>query len=245
MDAVTSNRSADPTSRRVGGLSAVALGVGYIAITGLYVAGGALPAGAAKRLTHLAHHTEIWWAILTLSVATDVLFMPTMWSLYQELKGTASTAMLAGTGLVGLFVVLDLAVTWPNYSTLITLSGTYVGATNDTQRTVALGAASYANAVLSSGLFGVYAILAPAAGIFIIGLVMFKGGFGKVAAYLGISTGVLGFISVVGSLIVRAAGTVAIAASIATTLWVLLVGYKLLTMGPATRLAATTAPPAT
>jgi hypothetical protein len=159
-----------------------------------------------------------------------------MWSLYRLLKDINKNAMLAGTGLVGLFVVLDLAVTWPNYSALITLGDKYVAATDDTQRTVLLGAANYAVEVLSSSLFGVYAILVPAVGYFVIALVMLKGAFGKVAAYLGMASGIVGVIAVVGPLVVDTDDTAAILAAILTTVWVLLVGYKLLS--PASRPAA-------
>lgn len=218
--------SADASLHRAGGLSAVALGVSYVAITGLYVAGGALPDDPAERLRHFADHSTAWWAILALSVATDLLFLPVIWALYKLLRPINANGALAGTVLIGLFVVLDLAVTWPNYSALIT-TGEKLAA-DDTQRTVLLGAATHSLEVLSSGLFGVYAILIPAAGIFVIGLVMLKGGFGKAAAYVGIATGVLGVISVAGPIFLEAAGLTAIGASVLTTVWVFLVGYKLL-----------------
>jgi hypothetical protein len=81
VDASTAYRRADALSRRVGGLSAVVLGVSYLAITVLYLIGGApLPDNAALRMTTLAHHTATWWAIVVLSVATDLLFVPVIWS---------------------------------------------------------------------------------------------------------------------------------------------------------------------
>jgi hypothetical protein len=233
VDTPTAYRAGDATLRRVGGLSAIALGVSYIAIIALYVPGGAMPRGAEERLRHLADHTTEWWMILGLSVATDLLFLPLMWSLYTSLRNVNKNAMLAGTGLVGLFVLLDLTVTWPNYAALISLADAYAAAGDDTQRAVLLGAANYAVEVLSSGLFGVYTILVPALGVFVIGLVMLKGAFGKVAAYLGMAAGIVGVISVVGPLVVDAAGTAVILSSILTTAWVLLVGYKLL--NPTTR----------
>jgi hypothetical protein len=39
-------------------------------------------------------------------------------SLYIALKEVNRSAMLAGIGFLGLFVVLDLGITWSNYSTL-------------------------------------------------------------------------------------------------------------------------------
>ena len=61
----------------------------------------------------------MWWAILGLSVLTDLLLVPVALALYLALKGVDRDAMLVATAFIGLFVVLDLAVTWPNYASLI------------------------------------------------------------------------------------------------------------------------------
>jgi hypothetical protein len=213
---------------RVGGVSAIVLSMSYIIITVLYVLGGALPDGGEEWLKHLAKHTLEWRAILGFSVLTDFLFIFVAWSLYIALKKINKNAMLTGIGFLGLFVVLDLAVTWPNYASLINLSGKYVAAINDTERMTFVAAADYAFGVLSSRLFAVYAILVPALGILIIGLVMLKATFSKVTAYLGMVTGILGIISVVGPLFIAALGMTVIITSILTTVWVLLVGFKLI-----------------
>ena len=99
---------------RVGGISALVLGTAYIVIVALYVPVGAPPSGAEARLAYLAGNTTVWWAILGLSVLTDFLFIPVALSLYLALKGINRNAMLVATAFVVLFVVLDLAVTWPN-----------------------------------------------------------------------------------------------------------------------------------
>jgi hypothetical protein len=213
---------------RLGGVSAIVLGTSYIIITVLYVLSGALPSGGEEWLKHLAKYTLEWRAILGFSVLTDFLFIPVAWSLYIALKDVNRNAIFAGIGFVGLFVILDLAVTWPNYFSLITLSSKYAVAINDTQRMAFVAAANYAFGVLSSSLFAVYAILVPALGILIIGLVMLKGTFSKITAYLGVVTGILGIISVVGPFFIAALGMTAIITSVLTTVWVLLVGYKLL-----------------
>jgi hypothetical protein len=71
---------------RVGGISAIALGIAYIVIIGLYVPVGAPLKGAEARLAYMAGHTTIWWAIVGLSVLTDFLFVPVALALYQALK---------------------------------------------------------------------------------------------------------------------------------------------------------------
>src|SRR5215831_8514797 len=113
---------------RVGGISALLLGLAYIITIPLYVRVGAPPSGGEARLQYLAGKTTVWWAILGLSVLTDLLFVPVALALYLALQGVNRNAMLIATALVGLFVVLDLAVTWPNYAALISLSGDYAAA---------------------------------------------------------------------------------------------------------------------
>ena len=183
---------------RVGGISALVLGIAYLITIALYAHVGAPPSGGQAWLKYLAGKTTVWWAILGLSVLTDLLFVPVALSLYLALKGVARSTMLVATAFVGLFIVLDLAVTWPNYASLITLSGNYAAATNDAQRVAYVAAATYASAVLSSRLEAVYAIVVLSLGILMIGLVMLKGIFSKSTAYIGVVTGVLGIVSIAG-----------------------------------------------
>ena len=216
---------------RVGGLSALLLGVAYIATIPLYASVGAPPSGGEARLHYFVGKTTVWWAILGLSVLTDVLFIPVALALYLALKGVNRNAMLIATALVGLFVVLDLAVTWPNYAALIRLSGNYAAATTDAERAIYVAAANYASAVLTSSLEAVYSILVLSLGILLIGLLMLKGIFGKSTAYLGVLTGILGFVAAVGPFFVSALGVTIIVASVLTTAWILLVGFRLYRLG--------------
>jgi len=108
---------------RVGGISALVLGVAYLIIIPLYASVGAPPTSGEAWLTYLDGKTTVWWAILGFSVLTDVLFVPVAFALYLALQGVNRNAMLVATAFVGVFVVLDLAVTWSNYAALLTLSG--------------------------------------------------------------------------------------------------------------------------
>jgi hypothetical protein len=212
---------------RAGGISALLLGIGYIVTIPLYAYVGPPPSGGEARLQYLAGKTTVWWAILGLSVLTDVLFIPVALSLYLALKGVNRNAMLLATAFVGVFVVLDLAVTWPNYAALITLSGTYAAATTDAQRATSVAAATYASGVLESTLEAVYSILVPSLGILLSGLVMRKGIFGKTTAYLGVVTGILGIVAVAGPPVVSTLSVAIIITAVLTTIWVLAVGYRL------------------
>src|SRR6266850_6063073 len=139
-------------------------------------------------------------AIHGLSVLTDFLFVPVALSLYFALRRVNRNAMLIATAFVGLFVVLDLAVTWTNYASLLTLSGLHAAATNDVQRAGYVAAANYASAVLASRTEVFYSIVDFSVGILIIGFVMLKGKgiFNKTTAYLGLAAGIFGIISTAG-----------------------------------------------
>lgn len=228
------NNPIDPDGRwlyRAGGVSALVFGIAYLAIIGLYVPIGAPPSGAEARLAYVAGNTRTWWAILDLSVLTDFLLVPVALALYVALKGVNRSAMLLATAFMGLFVVLDLAITWTNYETLITLSGQYAAAANDAQKAAAVRAAIYPSAVLESRLLFVYNSLTLAVGILMTGFVMLKGIFNRSTAYLGLVTGILGIISVVGPFFVSALSQTIIATSILTTIWLLFVGYRLYGLG--------------
>ena len=213
---------------RVGGISALVLGIAYIIIFPLFAhVGGPPSSGGELWLKYLEGKTTVWWAILGLSVLTDFLFVPVALSLYLALERVNRNAMLVATAFVGLFVVLDLAVTWTNYASLLTLSGLHAAATNEGQRAAYVAAANYASAVLASRTEVFYSIVDLSVGILIIGFVMLKGKgiFSKTTAYLGLAAGIFGVVSIAGffvSIIINA---------VLTTVWVLFVGYRLFRLG--------------
>jgi len=101
---------------RVGGIAAFILGIAYIIIVPLYAHVGAPPTDGEPWFNCLPAKTTVWWVILGLSVLTDFLFVPVAFALYLALKAINRNAMLLATAFVGLFVVLDLAVTWSHYA---------------------------------------------------------------------------------------------------------------------------------
>ena len=220
----------DPDRRalyRIGAASALAVGTLYVVITGLFASAGGRARGRGGMARLPRRQKSVWWAITGLSVLTDILYLPVALALYVALRRVDRNAMLVGAALLALFVVLDLAVTWPNYAALITLSSDATNAT-DAERAVFVAAATYPSAILASALFPVYVILVPALGILAIGVVMLRGGFARAAGYIGVATGVLGTVAVVGGLIIDAVGLLAILTALLTTVWFVVVGYWLL-----------------
>ena len=211
---------------RVGGISALVLGLAYVVIFPLYARVGAPPTGdGAAWLEYLAGKTDVWWLILGLSVLTDLLFVPVALALYVALEPINRQAMRLASAFVALFVVLDLAVTWTGYASLINLSVRYAAATSDAQRAAYVTAAHAASAVLTSRLEVVYAIVTLSSGILLTGLVMLRGRFGRITAGLGVVTGVLGIVSLAGMTV-----TIIMNAVLAT-LWLFFVGYRLCRLG--------------
>jgi hypothetical protein len=233
--AVATEQRDGMTLYRAGGISAIVLAVAYLVITGLYVVAGTVPdGGGAAYLSYLAGKEAAWWGITGLSVLTDVLFFPVAAALYAALAPYGRNVMLAGAGLLALFAILDLAITWPNFASLITLTGQHAAAVDDAQRAALVAAANYPASVLESSLFAVYAILVPAVGALLIGLVMRAApGFGAAVGWLGVVTGVLGIVAVIGPLAWSALDPLYILTSVLTLVWILLSGIRLLRLSPA------------
>ena len=129
---------------------------------------------------------------------TDFLFVPLTLALYQALKTINRTAIQQASAFVGLFVALDMAVTWSRYASILVLFNRYSAATDDIQRTSYLAAANYGSAMLTSPLEIVYAIVSLSCGILLIGVVMRRGVFDRTTAYLAVATGLLGVVSLTG-----------------------------------------------
>lgn len=214
---------------RVGGLSGIVLGLGYlltIPVTVLF-AGGFPPPGVEARLAFFAEHAAGWWAVTGLMVFTDLLYVPFFLALYHALKGINIYMMLLAFACAGLFVVLDLAVTWTAYPSLIILSGNYAEVTSDAQRAIIVASAGYPSTIVDSPLSGIYAILIPALGLLFASLVMLKGIFSKTLAYMGVVAGVCGILAGIGPLFISELETFQYINASLALIWFFFVGFKL------------------
>lgn len=213
---------------RVGGISGIVIALGYVVIIGLYAISGGRPEGAQAWLAHFADASVVqaWWGIIGLSVITDILFLPLVAAIYQALKELHKGAAWMGALLVSLFVFLDLALTWPHFVSLISLSKDYSLATGSAQSMIIVLANYVINGVLSP-LASFYIILVPGLGILLMSIAMLRGVFGKATAYAGIATGIFSVISFVGPAFTDALGLAIIFASLLTLVWCFLAGVRL------------------
>jgi len=126
---------------------------------------------------------------------------------------------------------LDLAVTWTAYSSLITLGGNYAAATSDAQRATIVAAAGYPSAIIDSPLAGIYAIFIPALGLLLASLVMRKGIFSKILAYMGVIAGVCGILAGIGPIFIRELETAQYINASLAMIWFFFVGLRLSKLG--------------
>lgn len=214
---------------RVGGFSGILLGIGYlltIPVT-IIIAGGFPPLGAEARLAFFADHTAGWWGVTSLMVFTDLLYIPLFLALYHALKNFNKYLMVLAFACAGSFVLLDLAITWTSYPSLMILSSDYAAAANDAQRSLIVAAAGYPSAILDSPLAGIYAILLPGLGELLASLVMRKGIFSKSLAYMGMIAGVCGILAGIGPIFISDLETFQYINASLAMIWFFFVGLKL------------------
>lgn len=220
------------SAARVAGWSALGVAAGYFVVMIAYAVAGAPPAGAAARLAAVAEHRGAWAVIVGASVATDLLLVPVAYGLYDLLRAEHPGLAATGSGLLGLFALLDLAVVEPGLGTLVGLAA----AASTGAGSVAALAAEPVVATLTSGVTTVYAILVPAVGILLLGLALLRSArlgrrAGPLAGRLALAIGITGTLAVVGPLVVPALGSLVVATSVFTTLWLVAVGVPLVRAG--------------
>jgi hypothetical protein len=217
---------------RVGGIAAIVLVVGYLLTFPIYFWVGDQPAsGVEAQLVYFADHAAGWWAITFLMVFTDLLLVPIFFGIYLALKHINKGLMLVALAFKAfLFVILDLAVTWTAYSTMIISGIQYGAATTQALRSVLMAGAAYASAMLDSPLFGMYAILIPSLGVLFAGLVMLKGVFNKATAYVALAVGLTGILFM-GSYFIDSLAVLRYINALLAMVFYLLVGLQLYKLG--------------
>ena len=217
---------------RAGGIAAIVLVVGYFLTFPIYFWVGDQPAsGVEAQLAYFADHAAGWWAIVFLMVFTDLLMVPIFFGIYLALKHVNKGLMLVALAFKAfLFVILDLAVTWTAYSTMIISGVQYSAAATEAQRAALAAAAAYASAMLDSPLLGTYAILIPSLGVLFAGLVMLKGVFNKTTAYVALAASLTGILFM-GSYFIDGLALLRYINALLAMVFYLLVGVRLYKLG--------------
>jgi len=208
--------------RRWGGMAALAVAVGYVAIIPMFAWVGAPPTSGEAWFHYLAGKSTAWWVILWLSVITDLCYLPAAWALYLGLREAGRGLMRAALLLLHLFVALDLAVTWTHHASILALYRRYAAESDAAHRAAYVAASEYASSIYATPLLTFYIIVIPSLGVLLASITMIKARFGKAIAWTGVMTGVLGLLSLTGFF------PLVMANALGGTLWFFLVGMRLL-----------------
>lgn len=220
------------TPYRFGGWSGVLVAVSSLIAALIIFLIGSPPTDAEELLRYLSRMTEPWAIVAGLSILADLLVLPFAYAMYRALRDDGGNVALAGCGLLAVGAVLDLAVRWPTYATLITLAEPWSDATT-TELEVLIAAAGPALALLQSFLLPIYVTLIPGIGILLVGVGWHRAYLGQMVAYLGMALGALAVLVILGDIFVTPLAVPIAVISAATALWVGLAGYSLLRLKPA------------
>jgi len=165
---------------RAGGVCLLVVGLTYLAqvVLGALVSA---PLDNQQFLQSLTNHAGIARATYGLFSVADFLLIPAVLALYLSLKGVGKNLMLVGTGLMAVFIVVDLTLTDAGTLAIVTLTQHAATAASAAQRAAYLAAAHYGLATVP--LANTYSFVIPSAGILLISMVMLKGVFSKWTAY--------------------------------------------------------------
>lgn len=216
---------------RAGAICAFTVVVGYLATFPLYAWVGAPPSTSIEaQLEYFGAHAGGWWIIAGLMIVTDLLLLPLFLALYRALRSIGRDMMLLAVACIGLFVALDFAITWAAHSVLIAGGTQYAAATSGVAKGALVVIAAYPSAVLESPVAGLCAIVLPSLGIFLTGVMMLRGVFGKPTAYLALASGVTAF-AFMGSYAFEALAPLRIVNALLVMVWYGFAGAGLFKLG--------------
>ena len=217
---------------QVGGVCLFLVGLIYLTEVTLGIYGG-IPGAAdsVQYLQSLAAHPSLARVSYGLYSLTDFLLVPAVLALYLALKRIGKNPMLLATGLMAVFVVVDVAITEASSLTIVTLTQHAATATSATERAAYMASANYALATVALATF--YSWVVSSVGVLIVSIVMLKGVFGKLTAYVGIVAGIVGIVA--GFYVFVSALTVLTLLALLTFgLWCVLAGVRLYRLGKQT-----------
>jgi hypothetical protein len=151
-----------------------------------------------------------------------------MLALYLALKKAKKTHALMATimGMLGVALAIGLRT---GVHAMGTLGSGYVAAASEAQRAADVAAAELGTGATDPGLTLANVLIYGFT--LLISIAMRTGVFGKGAAYLGIVTGGLGIVGLVGGILVPALSMLTLLAAIGWAVWFFVVGFRLYRLG--------------
>jgi hypothetical protein len=161
-------------------------------------------------------------------VLAHILLIPGISAFYFALKGINKNAMIIATGIMGLFIAVDIGITEMDSLALVTISQNYLAAASEAQRSAFIAAANYGLAILPIATF--FSFFVSSVGLVIIATVMLKGVFMRVAALVGIVAGIEG-IAGAFYVLIPSLSVLLIPCLITFALWSFIVGIRFNLLG--------------
>lgn len=207
---------------RIGSIAIFLFGICYFLGAIFSLAIGPAPEGEAY-LTSLAEHAMISNINFLVFIIAHLLLIPAIIALYIFLRDDHKVTMVLATGLLAVFIVLDIGVTELTSLSLVSIAQQYVASSGTSQAAVYMQA---------QGLLGILPIatllsfVLSSIGILIVALAMLKSPFRKITGVVGIFIGVIGTLA--GFYVFVPVLTLFMIPSIiALALWAFLVGIQL------------------
>jgi hypothetical protein len=121
------------------------------------------------------------------------LCVPALIALYLALKGINKNVMIIATGIVAVWIIIEITVTEFNSLVLISLIQNYNNTTDVAQKAAYLAAANYDLTAIPISTFYSYAV--GSIGFLLASIVMWRSSFRKIIAIIGIVCNTLGIIT--------------------------------------------------
>lgn len=213
-----------------GGLSGIAIGIGYIVITvACVIAGFPLPTDATAWVDYLNGKTLIWWIIIWLSIITNILYIPFAYGMYELLKKTHAGMLLVSFSLFALFVVLELSITWSKYPAIIDLVSKYHLSTDSELKLIYLAAIETMSSEFQTVVTSFYMIFIPSIATILASIALFQTKISnRLIAIIGLISGSCNAISSMGGFIYKPLGNLVVLGSFLILFWFMGIGIALL-----------------
>jgi len=214
---------------RIGGISMITAGPVFIILAAFAIALAPSLASTDAALKNLASQATLLQGDIGFAILSDLLVIPAALALYFALKGLNKNAMTVAAGLLGLFVILDLGLSLPNFLQLTTISQNYLAATSDAQRSTYVASMNNLFSLLSL-VSPICAFMVPSIGSLIASLVMHRGIFTRHVAYVGVFASAAGILVGLSILLPPLANLDLIYLPL-FGIWFMLVGFRLYGLG--------------
>lgn len=212
------------------GISSIAIAIGYVIITVLFVISGTpLPKDAATWIAYLDGKIYLWWIIIWLSIITDILYLPVSYGLYEMFKKNQKGIMLISMVLFVLFVFLELSVTWSKYPSLLEIFSRYKATSVPEIRLVLTAAIETISAEFQTSVTSFYCVFVPSIAVILVSYAMLISKVGyRFLSIIGFISGSCNAISSMGKYLYSPIENLVVVGSFLSLFWFLGIGIILI-----------------